>query len=102
MPRPENIAKLIDLGIITKNIIAMEGPLTYELELAIMNNYKIECLVTKDSGNIEKIKAALEKGIKILILKRDNIQYKNVYNDINEIIRVVNNAKSGGDIQEKL
>ncbi|AAT42697.1 precorrin-6A reductase [Picrophilus oshimae] len=101
LPRPENIERLINIGIPEKNIIAMEGPFTYELELAIMNNYNIECLVTKDNGDIEKIKAALEKGIKILILKRDNMEYKNVYNDINEIIKVVYNVKSRGNLQEK-
>ncbi|MCR5232995.1 MAG: precorrin-6A reductase [Lachnospiraceae bacterium] len=56
------------------HIIAMQGPFSYELNRAIMEQYNIGILVTKDSGTNggfrEKVQAALDLGIDVHVIRR--------------------------------
>jgi precorrin-6A/cobalt-precorrin-6A reductase len=90
LPLPSVIQKSIDLGLKPKNIIAMEGPFSTELNKALINDYNIAYLVTKDSGEIggvqEKMDAAKETGCELLVLERPFLNYGEVYNHIEDIV----------------
>lgn len=62
LPSLESISTCVKHGICAKQIIAMQGPFTTELNEAVIRQYKISCLVTKESGIYggypEKLKAA--------------------------------------------
>ncbi|MHC4322495.1 MAG: precorrin-6A reductase, partial [Planctomycetota bacterium] len=77
LPMPSHIEQCVSMGIKPSNIIALQGPFSLELNKAIYNQYKIDVVVTKDSGKAggvpEKIQSAREAGIDIVIIKRDEI-----------------------------
>lgn len=73
LPTVESINLCLDAGIEKRNIIAMQGPFTKEMNVATMRQYGLKILVTKDTGTVGGFqdKAALsELGYKVIIIKR--------------------------------
>ena len=74
LPVTESIEACKAAGIPERNIIAMFGPFSKELNLAIMRQYDIRLLVTKDGGKEggirEKLEAAKECGAGTILIKR--------------------------------
>ena len=66
------------LGIPHRNIIAMQGPFSRELNLALLRQFDIKYLVTKDGGGpggfAEKRQAAREAGVKLILIRRPDEQ----------------------------
>ena len=89
LPMPAHIEQCVDMGIKPSNILALQGPFTIELNTAIYNQYKIDVVVTKDSGKTggvpEKIQSASEAEIDIVIIKRDEIKYPVKCSSIDEV-----------------
>ncbi len=79
LPMPAHIEQCVSMGIKPSNILALQGPFSLELNKAIYNQYKIDVVITKDSGKTggvpEKIQSAREAGIDIVIIKREEIDY---------------------------
>ncbi|WP_026939534.1 precorrin-6A reductase [Hippea alviniae] len=75
LPYENSIKHLRNLGINPKNIIAMEGLFSKNFNIAIIEEFDIDCIVTKNSGREgglnNKIEAAKDKNIYILILQPD-------------------------------
>ncbi|MCG0278716.1 MAG: precorrin-6A reductase [Thermanaeromonas sp.] len=74
LPDRDSLEKCLKLGFWPRDIIALQGPFSYELNLALFREYKAEILVTKDSGHtgglLEKIQAALDLGLEVILLRR--------------------------------
>lgn len=73
LPTVESINLCLDAGIEKRNIIAMQGPFTKEMNVATMRQYGLKTLVTKDTGTVGGFqdKAALsELGYRVIIIKR--------------------------------
>lgn len=72
LPDVESIKKCLQLGIEQKRIIAMQGPFTTLLNCALIDTFKIDCMISKCSGKAgglyEKIEAARLKQIDILLV----------------------------------
>lgn len=72
LPGIESISLCYENGISGKQIIAMQGPFSVEMNEAIIRQYDINCLVTKESGSaggfMEKIQAAENTGIKVMVI----------------------------------
>ncbi|MBB6443935.1 precorrin-6A reductase [Bacillus benzoevorans] len=83
LPRIDNLEKCAALGIEQKNIVAMQGPFSKELNKALYIHYGVTLMITKESGKAgsvdEKIDAALECGIETILIARPAIQYQNLY-----------------------
>ena len=64
LPRMDNMEKCAELGIEQKNIVAIQGPFSKELNKALYEQYGVTLMITKESGKVgsvdEKLKAALE------------------------------------------
>ena len=79
LPMPAHIEQCVSMGIKPSNILALQGPFSLELNTAIYNQYRIDVVITKDSGKTggvpEKIQSASEAGIDIVIIKREEIDY---------------------------
>lgn len=93
LPSSLNLAYVERAGIPHKNIIAMEGPFSKELNEALIHQYNIKCLVTKDGGPVggfpEKAGAAVDAGIKLIVIKspeEDGKSYGEVLEQCGEII----------------
>lgn len=72
LPGMESLSLCIEQGMKGKQIIAMQGPFTTEMNEAIIRQYEISCLVTKQSGMsggyVEKLKAAKRVGIPVFVI----------------------------------
>ncbi|MFZ5643980.1 MAG: precorrin-6A reductase [Bacillota bacterium] len=73
-PDPHVLKKLIEKGVPQKNIIAMQGPFSVELNIALLKCFGADVIVTKESGRaggfIEKVAAAEKCGIPLIVVKR--------------------------------
>ena len=68
-------------GIPHRNIIAMQGPFTLELNVALLRQFAIAAMVTKDGGAAggfaEKAEAAARCGVQLIVLRRPEEQGEN-------------------------
>lgn len=74
LPGVESITLCMNQGICGKQIIALQGPFSAELNEALIRQYQIRCLVTKESGSAggyeEKIEAARRADIPVFVIQR--------------------------------
>lgn len=74
LPTIEVLEKCSSLGFGGRNLICMQGPFSYDINVALMKQYNIKYMITKDTGTVggfkEKIKAAKAVGAKIVLIKR--------------------------------
>lgn len=89
LPNIENMEKCQELGIAQRDIVAIQGPFTKELNTALYKQYGVTVMITKESGKVgsvdEKIDAALECGIEIILIKRPQIKYGQQYETFEEV-----------------
>ena len=78
LPSAESLAACEAAGIPRRNIIAMQGPFSEELNLALIRQFSIRYLVTKDGGEAggfaEKSAAAAAGGAVLLVIRRPEEQ----------------------------
>lgn len=93
LPKWQMVKKCEDAGILPGKIIAMQGPFTIDVNYGIMKQYGIKYMVTKKGGDVggerEKVEACEKAGVIPIVLSRPDIEYKNLYDDIDEIIKGV-------------
>ncbi|CAN5720080.1 hypothetical protein BH10CYA1_BH10CYA1_48050 [soil metagenome] len=87
---PDFTKQAIELGVRPDHIIAMQGPWSKEFNLALWRHWKIDCLVTKESGEAggygAKLEAANELKIPIIVIKRPHIAYQCVASDFEDAV----------------
>lgn len=71
-----------DLGLKAKNILAIQGPFSYEMNLAMINDYQVDVMVTKNSGLVggsdTKLEAAIKAGISVIVIDKPQANLKDV------------------------
>ncbi|MEW8958471.1 Cobalt-precorrin-6A reductase [Moorella humiferrea] len=74
LPEEDSLARCRRLGIWPRDIVAIQGPLSYELNRALYRQYNADVVVTKDSGSVggveEKVRAALDLGLTVVVVRR--------------------------------
>lgn len=74
LPMPEALQRCYDFGFNGEHIIAMQGPFSYELNVALLRQLNCKYLVTKNAGSAggmdEKVAAAVDTGVQVLIIGR--------------------------------
>ena len=94
LPRKDNMEKCEQLGLPQKDIVAMQGPFTKEFNRALYKQYQVSMMITKESGKVgavdEKVKAARELGIEVVMIKRPEILYDNRYSKFADVVAHVN------------
>ena len=80
LPGMESLKLCYDNGLEGKQIIAMQGPFSKKMNMVQIEDSGISILVTKESGKTGgtdlKIEAALEEGIKCIVIKNPLAQKK--------------------------
>ncbi|OOM74644.1 cobalt-precorrin-6x reductase [Clostridium puniceum] len=91
LPSPKVLTKTVDAGIRIKDIIAMQGPITYELEKAFIHQYNVKAILTKDSGIeggvLEKYKASKEANIKLIVIDKPQFIGDLIFNNEVELVK---------------
>ena len=100
LPRKDNLEKCEELGFPQKNIVAIQGPFTKELNLALFNHYRVTTMITKESGKVgsvdEKLEAAQELGIETIMIKRPLMNNENTFHRFSDVINHLHNLLNGG------
>jgi precorrin-6A/cobalt-precorrin-6A reductase len=90
LPSPSVLTKIVEAGIKLKDIIALQGPISYELEKAFIHQYNAKAILTKDSGIeggvLEKLKAARECKIKLIVIEKPKFKYNLVFYNEEKLI----------------
>jgi cobalt-precorrin 5A hydrolase len=77
LPYEDSVRACLDAGVRRQHIIAMQGPFSAELNIALIMQYGIDCLVTKRTGRAggfyEKIEAARECGIWVVVVENSKM-----------------------------
>lgn len=88
---PELIERALALGIPRERICAMQGPFSAEFNTALWRDWRIDCVVTKDSGGAggyqAKVAAAKALGIPLLVVARPRVEYPALVDDVADVVR---------------
>lgn len=101
LPEVNVMEKLKKMEISIENVIAIKGPFSKEINSAIIKDYHIEAMITKDGGieggTKEKVEAAFENNIKIILIDKPRINYEIKFNHISEMIKFIKKFKEWED-----
>ncbi len=90
---PDIVEKALSLGLPRENIIAAVGPFSREDNLAHLKKFNCDCLVTKESGAEggfpEKIEAAREMGVKVMVIDRPKLDYPVVVSRVEDLDKII-------------
>ncbi|MBI2447547.1 MAG: precorrin-6A reductase [Candidatus Omnitrophica bacterium] len=90
LPWVQSINLCLSNGILPDRIIAIQGPFSKDLNKALFKEHDAEVVVTKESGEaggvIEKVEAAIELGIPIVVIKRPVLNYPLVVNQYSQVL----------------
>lgn len=99
LPNKENMEKCDSLGVKQRDIIAIQGPFSKELNIALYRQYETTLVITKESGKVgsvdEKMDAALELNIPVLLIKRPKINYTNQCSTFDEVFQKLGGISHG-------
>lgn len=74
LPSASVLEQCASLGFASAQIIAMQGPFSHEMNVALLRQTRADILVTKDTGKaggfVEKLSAAREVGSVVLVIAR--------------------------------
>ncbi|MBO7719181.1 MAG: precorrin-6A reductase [Methanosphaera sp.] len=96
LPNNFSITKTLECGVPAENIIAMQGTYSKELNMALMKEYNVSAIITKESGESggaeTKINAALELDIPTILVLRPEIkelENHDVVRSIEELEKII-------------
>jgi len=93
LPDAQVLTECLELGFFAKDIIAMQGPFSHELNIELYKKYRAEVIVTKNSGKIggtdTKITAAIEMDLPIVMIDRPMIDYATSAVTYDEVLALI-------------
>lgn len=94
-PEPALVRRAIDLGIPRDHILAMQGPFSEAFNHALWRDQRIDCVVTKDSGEAggfsAKARAAAALDVPLLVIRRPKVAYPRVATDFESVGELLSN-----------
>ncbi len=93
LPVSKSIIACEDLGLRPENIIALKGPFSKSLNKVLFEQFDAQLILTKESGDIggfnEKIAAAIELKIPVVVLCRPALDYPILVNSPQEVLKYI-------------
>ena len=94
LPSVQVVASCRELGLEGKQICAMQGPFSEEMNRALLQQTKASWLVTKDTGITggfpEKVRAARSLGVRLVIIRRpeeSGLDYESVLQALEPVLK---------------
>jgi precorrin-3B C17-methyltransferase len=95
---PSGLKSALRSGIPADRICAMQGPFSQEFNQSLWTDWRIDCVITKESGTAggfqAKVGAATNLGIPLVVLRRPAVQYPLTVSTAHEVLMLV---KKDGD-----
>ena len=93
LPSVRVMKECLELGVKVDDIIAIKGPIGYDLNVGFIRQYNAKALILKDSGlqggTEEKIKAALSEGLYVFVIERKKEEFKNVFYSEESLVKYI-------------
>lgn len=90
LPSWQILKEVLELGVEVSDVVAIKGPIGYELNKGFIYQDNIKAIITKDSGVqggvLEKLKASIDTNIKLIVIDKPEIKYGKLFNDEKEIV----------------
>lgn len=90
LPEPAVIAECVALGFLPKDIVALQGPFSVELNVALFREYNSEVIVTKNSGPVggtdTKLAAAMALQLPVVVIDRPLASYSRIAYRVEDVI----------------
>lgn len=90
LPTLASIDKAEKIGFLPNKIIAVQGPVSKNMNKVILEDYNVDVLITKESGEtggeLEKIEACQETKVQVLVLQRPKIEYPECFYNIDSLL----------------
>ncbi|HVJ49305.1 precorrin-6A/cobalt-precorrin-6A reductase [Desulfitobacterium sp.] len=100
LPEGRIVHKCQDMGIPPKDIVAMQGPFSKELNRVLFKFYGADILLTRDSGHAggtdTKISAALELGLNVVLITKTKVSTGLTVYSINELLEWLDKYQQAG------
>jgi cobalt-factor III methyltransferase len=92
-PDNDNLEMALKAGIPRSHLCVMQGPFSSAFNEALWKDWQIDCVITKDSGDVggfmEKASAAHYLQIPLIVIKRPETSYPVVAHDFESIFQLV-------------
>lgn len=89
LPDSRMLARCEEKGIPAAHILAIQGPFSVEMNLAMLAHCKAGVLITKDSGDTggaeEKLEAAARMGTQVILVERPPVAYPRCTGKLNDV-----------------
>ncbi|MDD2211383.1 MAG: precorrin-6A/cobalt-precorrin-6A reductase [Desulfitobacteriaceae bacterium] len=90
LPEGRLVQKCQDMGIYPRDILAMRGPFSKDINKALFKFYGADLIFTRDTGLADrmdtKITAALELKLEILLIRKKKASCGLIMDDLNELL----------------
>lgn len=97
LPTAEVLTQCETLGLSPKQIVAVQGPFSTELNVELFKHAGAEVIVTKNSGQIggadTKLEAAKVLNLPVVMIARPKIFYPNLARTFDDVLKVVGEIK---------
>jgi len=97
-PDTGSLELALKTGVPRSHICAMQGPFSADFNIALWSAWKVDCVVTKESGEAgsfgSKAEAADKLGIPLIVVKRPQIFYPVVASDFNTLAGLLEHSLS--------
>jgi cobalt-precorrin 5A hydrolase len=104
LPVSSQIQKMEELGLLPRQLLAMQGPFDLEMNEAMLKSTQAKYLITKESGEVgkveEKLIAAKNKGVQVLMLKRTVLAYPSMFSTIDELVKTLEASNKEGHLDQ--
>jgi precorrin-6x reductase len=93
LPTIASLSQALEAGLPPAQILALRGPFSQALERALLREYRIDLLVTKDSGAAggldTKLAAAAALQVPAVVVSRPQITYPNLCYDLEQAVQTI-------------
>jgi len=98
LPEPSVLQECLEFGFLPKDIVAMQGPFSHDLNVALFKEYEAHVVVMKNSGQVggsdTKMTAAMALGLPVVLIDRPVIDYRQIVYQMDDVLKFVKEAKS--------
>jgi precorrin-6A/cobalt-precorrin-6A reductase len=99
LPEVASLNHCRELGFAPRDIIAMQGPFSQELNKAMFRDFAAAVVVTKDSGQVggaeEKVRAAAELDLPVIVIKRPVVRYERLADSFAQVYELIRGVENG-------
>lgn len=105
LPEPRVLVECAAIGVASRDLIAVQGPFSTEMNIAMLKEFKAGVLVTKDSGKTggtdTKLEAAARLGIPVVVVGRPDYHGVPGTSSRSELLEKIKKIKSGGETENE-